>query len=200
MRCSSIVALGLTLAATAAVAQSNLPQELEELRNPRIVERAAQKMLVVEAQGDPRTVGAGAFGLLFQLYFRIPETPKGPGFSAPRARWPVDFDQPRSEWVGHYALPVPDSVTAVPEHSPPPGLHATLAVWEYGETAEVLHIGPYDREEPTIQRLRDHVEAQGYVLAGVHEEEYLLGPTMSGPGNPEEYLTILRYPVAKPSP
>jgi hypothetical protein len=155
-------------------------------------------MLVVEAQGDPKTVGPRAFGLLFQLYYRIPETPKGPGQAAPRARWPVGFDKPRSEWVGYYAMPVPDSVMALPEHVAEPGLTAKLSVWEYGQTAEILHIGPYDEEEPALQRLRDHAEALGYVLTGEHEEEYIRGPTMSGPGNPEEYVTILRYGVTRP--
>jgi len=175
--------------------QVNIPKELEGKQEPRIVERSPQKMLVVEAQGDPRTVGSSAFSLLFQLYYRIPETPKGPGQSAPRARWPVSFNKPRSEWVGYYALPVPDSVKVVPEHMEQNGLNVSLTVWEYGQCAEILHIGPYDQEETTIQRLKEFVEDQGYIFSGVHEEEYIRGPTMSGPGNPGEYITILRYGV-----
>lgn len=175
--------------------QVNIPEELSERKEPRIVERSPQKMLVVEAQGDPRIVGSNAFGLLFQLYYRIPETPKGPGQSAPRARWPVSFDKPRSAWVGYYALPVPDSVKVVPEHLEQNGFSVSLSVWEYGQCAEILHIGPYDQEAATIQRLEEYVEAQGYMLSGVHEEEYIRGPTMSGPGNPDEYITILRYGV-----
>ena len=193
-----ICALGMTLASAVAHGQPNIPPELAELREPRIVERLPEKMLVVEAQGDPRTVGASAFGLLFQLYYRMPETPKGLGQSAPRARWPVSVDEPRSEWVGYYALPVPDSVKVVPEHTSQPGLHVSLAVWEYGQIAEILHIGPYDQEEPTVQRLREYATAHGYELAGEHEEEYVRGPTMSGPGNPDEYITILRYSVRRP--
>jgi len=73
------------------------------------------------------------------------------------------------------------------------GLYISLTMWEYGQCAEILHIGPYDQEDTTIQRLEEYVEAQGYVLAGVHEEEYIRGPTMSGPGNPDEYVTVLRY-------
>jgi hypothetical protein len=194
-----ICALGLTLLASPALAQPDIPPGLEGLREPRVTDLPSQKMLVVEAQGDPRTVGSRAFGLLFQLYYQIPETPKGPAQAAPRARWPVSFDQPRSEWVGFYALPVPESVEAVPQHAEQPGLSASLTVWEYGPTAEILHVGPYDQEAPTIERLREYVESQGYVLAGEHEEEYIRGPTMSGPGNPEEYVTILRYKVNRPS-
>lgn len=95
------------------------------------------------------------------------------------------------------ALPVPDEVSTLPTHTSPAGLEAVLTTWDYGEVAEVLHIGPYDREEPTLRRLRDFVEAEGYALVGDHEEEYIRGPTMSGPGDPEQYLTILRYRVEK---
>jgi len=191
-------AFALAVLSGPATAQIPVPQELEHLRNPRIAERPSEKMLVVEAKGDPQSVGATAFGLLFQLYYRIPETPKGPQQAAPRARWPIDFDEPRTEWVGLYALPVPDAVTAVPEHQAPPGLHAVLSVWEYGEVAEILHIGPYDREAPTIERLTAYVESSGYVLVGEHEEEYIRGPTVTGPGIPDEYITILRYRVKRP--
>ena len=181
------------------LAQITIPAELEPLREARISTRPAERMLVVEATGDPRTVGAAAFGLLFQLYYQIPETPKGPEQPAPRARWPSGLDLPRSEWKGLYALPVPDSVTALPEHTPPTGLKAKLTQWDYGEVTEVLHIGPYDREEPALRLLEQVAEDSGYRLDEEHEEEYIRGPTMSGPGDPEKYLTILRYRVVKPA-
>jgi hypothetical protein len=197
MRQSILFAVGLLFLSTSAGAQIAIPPELEHLRTPQLSTRPAEKMLVVEASGDPRTVGATAFGLLFQLYYRIPETPKGPLQAAPRARWPVAFDQPRSEWTGLYALPVPESVSVLPEHTAPPGLEAILTTWDYGEVVEALHIGPYDREEPTLQLLRHFAQDKGYVLGEVHEEEYIRGPTMAGPGDPEQYITILRYRVVK---
>jgi hypothetical protein len=33
------------------------------------------------------------------------------------------------------------------------------------------------------------------VIAGAHEEEYIKGPTMTGKGDPEKYVTIIRYQV-----
>ncbi len=197
MRILILCAVAMAVSSTSLGAQTEIPPELERLRTPRISTRPAQQMLVVEAKGDPRTVGGRAFGLLFQLYYQIPETPKGPQQAAPRARWPIDFEQPRSDWIGLYALPVPDGVSAVPEHTAPAGLKAMLTTWEYGEVAEVLHVGPYDREEPTLQRLREFVQAEGYKLVEEHEEEYIRGPTMAGPGDPEQYLTILRYRVVR---
>jgi hypothetical protein len=48
-----------------------------------------------------------------------------------------------------------------------------------------------------LQRLRDFVQTEGYALVEEHEEEYIRGPTMAGPGDPAQYLTILRYRVTR---
>ena len=154
-------------------------------------------MLVVEAKGDPNLVGAKAFGLLFQLYYSLKGMPKRPGQPSPRARWPQSLDTPKAEWIGHYGLPVPESITLLPQYQAPEGLKVSLTTWEYGEVAEILHIGPYDREEPTMDRLKSFAKQQGYTILKGHEEEYVKGPTMSGPGDPEKYLTIIRYRLQK---
>jgi len=154
-------------------------------------------MLVVEAKGDPNIVGAKAFGMLFRLYYSIKETPKGAGQVPPRARWPQPIDTPRSEWIGFYGLPVPETVTTLPQYQSQEGLKVSLTTWEYGEVAEILHAGPYDREEPTMRRVKKFAGEQGYTFLEGHEEEYVKGPTMNGQGDPEKYLTIIRYRVKK---
>jgi hypothetical protein len=171
--------------------------QFEHLREPKISTLPDQKMLVVEAKGDPNVVGGKAFGLLFQLYFSMKETPKGPNLPAPQARWPVAWDTPKSEWKGLYGLPVPETITELPAHQEQSGLKASLMTWKYGEVAEILHVGPYTQEEPTIKRLTDFISGQGYTIAGDHEEEYIKGPSMTGPGDPEKYITIIRYQVKK---
>ncbi len=167
------------------------------LNEPQISSVPNQKMLVVEAKGDPNVVGAKAFGLLFELYFKMKESSKAPGGAVPRARWPMPLETPKSEWVGLYAMPISESITEVPPHQAPPELKASLTLWEYGEVAEILHHGPYTEEQPTIARLKEFIQAQGYEIIGVHEEEYLKGPTMFSQGNPEKYVTIIRYRVQK---
>jgi hypothetical protein len=169
----------------------------EALKEPQISTAPEQKMLVVEAKGDPNIVGEKAFGLLFRMYFKMKDTPKGPGQPAPRARWPIAFDTPKTEWVGLYAIPVPETTTELPQYEATPELKVSLATWEYGEVAEILHVGPYDKEQPTVARLMEFIKAQGYEVAGDHEEEYLKGPTMFSKGDPEKYVTIIRYRVKK---
>jgi hypothetical protein len=171
--------------------------QFEHLKQPQISTMPNQKMVVVEAKGDPNVVGTKAFGLLFSLYYKVKDVPKSLTLPAPRARWPVSLETPKSEWVGLYALPVPATSTALPQYEAQPGLTVSLTTWEYGEVAEILHIGPYDQEQPTTQRLMDFINAQGYTVIGDHEEEYIKGPTMFSKGNPEKYATIIRYRVKK---
>jgi len=162
--------------------------QYETLKEPRITQMPHQKMLVVEHTGDPNVVGGTAFSRLFGAFFKIP----GARMAPPRARWMSPATTPKAEWVGLYALPLPESITTLP-----PGLEGVrIETWEYGEVAEILHIGPYSEEAATIERLHQHILAQGYEIAGPHEEEYLKAPGM---GNipPEEYQTIIRYSVKK---
>jgi hypothetical protein len=194
------MAIALVVGAVISIplmAQESNVSPFEHLKEPKISTRKDQKMLVVEAKGDPNVVGGKAFGLLFRLYYSMPETPKGPMQAAPRARWPIPVDAPKSTWIGAYGLPVPETVTELPPHEVQEGLKASLTTWEYGEVAEILYMGPYDREEPTIKRLIDFIKEQGYVIAGDHEEEYIKGPSMYGKDDPEKYVTIIRYRVKK---
>jgi hypothetical protein len=164
----------------------------EALKSPRISQKADQRMLQVEATGDPNTTKA--FGLLFQTYYK---NVKARGMVAPLARWPKPLETPKAEWVGLYGLPVPETLDKLAESQAQPGLAVTLTTWPYGEVAEILHIGPYTSEAPTVDRLKAFIAASGYEIAGPHEEEYLRGPGMFGKGNPDTYYTIIRYQVKK---
>lgn len=157
------------------------------LKDPKIAHHPDQKMLVVESKGDPGTSAGQAFGLLYKIFFSIP----GARIAPPRARWAGDLNMPKDQWVGLFALPLSDQVTALP----PGSAGARIEVWTYGEVAEILHVGSYADETPTIQKLLAYIDGQGFAIAGPHEEEYLRGPE-SGP-NTAEYRTIIRYQVKK---
>jgi hypothetical protein len=117
--------------------------------------------------------------------------------AAPRARWPKPFNTPRNEWVGLYGIPVPMTVMSLPEQENTSNTKVALTAWKYGDVAEVLHIGPYSDEMPTIEKLFAFIKQQGYEIAGDHEEEYLKGPGMFFTGDPKKYYTIIRYRVVK---
>ena len=171
------------------------PDRSAFLREPRIAVMPDQKMLEVAAAGDPNEVAGEAFKLLFKTYYKIPGTSKSVT-PAPRTRWTGD-PRSKSSWTGYYALPVPDGTASLPPMDREPGYEVRLAAWEYGDVAEILHIGPYDKEAPTIQKLHTFLEQQGYEIIGRHEEEYLKGPGVFLKGDPGKYRTIIRYRVKK---
>ena len=61
-----------------------------------------------------------------------------------------------------------------------------------GPSVQILHIGPYAEETPTVNRLRSFAAEKGYEVLGPHHEIYLSDP---GRTAPEKMKTILRYPV-----
>jgi hypothetical protein len=171
------------------------PSAFAYLTTPHVTRLDAQRMLVVEATGDPNVVTGGAIKLLFGTYFKANGVSRTQPPPAPRARWPRSLDTPGIEWVGRYALPIGEQVTAVPTVPVPGGLRVSLETWEYGDVAEVVHIGPYNNEENDITRLQNFIAMSGYRVVGDHEEEYVRGPGMILAGDPQKYITIIRLRV-----
>jgi hypothetical protein len=71
-----------------------------------------------------------------------------------------------------------------------------LERFEEGPAAQIMHIGPYAAEGPTIQRLHAFIAEQGYERRGKHHEIYLGDPRRSAP---EKLRTIVRQPIARPA-
>lgn len=177
-------------------------QNLEEqYGEPHIVNRADEQMLVIRTIGDPSEFGGKAIMKLFNVYTDLSSdeiSMDDENFPAPRARWPKPLDTPLDEYEGHWALPAPEDLTELPEIDSADGLEVELITWQQGPVAEILHIGSYEAEMPTINRLKEHVESQGYELVGPHEEEYWNGPSMFPYLNdPDQYYTVIRYRVRK---
>lgn len=64
--------------------------------------------------------------------------------------------------------------------------------WAEGLSAQVLHVGPYASEGPTIIRLHEGIAAAGYHPRGKHHEIYLGDPRRCAP---ERLRTIVRQPI-----
>ena len=173
------------------------PEQFAHLKDPRFTRMPDQKMLVVEAVGDPNVVGSGAFKTLFSTYYKLEGVSRRERPPAPRARWPQVAETPKAQWRGQYAMPVPQRVSAPPQAAADADFRATLTTWTYGEVAEILHVGPYSTEEPDIRRLLEFITSRGYRVVGDHEEEYVRGPGMFFAGDPHKYLTIIRLRVEK---
>lgn len=77
-----------------------------------------------------------------------------------------------------------------------PGVENTrLEALDEGLSAQILHIGSYDDEGPTLKRLHDDwLPANGLVETGKHHEIYLGDPRKVAP---EKLKTLLRQPVRR---
>lgn len=67
---------------------------------------------------------------------------------------------------------------------------------KYGEglSAQIMYVGPYSDEGPTIMKVHDFIKEKGYELKGKHHEIYLGDPRRT---KPEKLKTIIRQPIEK---
>jgi hypothetical protein len=63
---------------------------------------------------------------------------------------------------------------------------------EEGLCAQVIHVGPFDEEGPTIERLHEYIAHKGAKLTGKHHEIYLSDIRRAAP---EKWRTIIRQPM-----
>ncbi len=163
-------------------------------KEPRIVEMPPQKMAVVHGKGTPDKVFSelmpALYGSAYTLKFDLKK--KGlPTFkvSGLRARYPDAHLVPKEEWTHIIGLPIPEDTTSLPQKLP--DIEVKIENWDYGTVAQILHLGPYSEEGPTVERLHQFIEESGYQIAGDHEEEYLTTPDAKNP------KTLIRYAVRK---
>lgn len=67
-------------------------------------------------------------------------------------------------------------------------------IYNEGEAAQLMHIGSYDDEPPTIQAIHDHITESGWQLSGTHHEIYLSDPRKVVP---EKLKTVIRQPFTR---
>ena len=161
-------------------------------QSPKIIEMPAQTMAVVTSKGDPNIVGQQVFpalyGAVYTLKMQMKKSGKGDfKVTGLRAKWPDAHLLPKDQWTAYWALPIPEGTVDIPKKVP--DIDVNVEVWEYGTVAEILHIGPYTEEGPSVQRLHEFIEESGYEIAGIHEEEYLTSPRA------KVQKTLIRYQV-----
>ena len=76
--------------------------------------------------------------------------------------------------------------------------HTRFVRFGEGLCCQVMHVGPYDAEPETIQKLEQFIEENGYAPdfsdTRRHHEIYLGDPRKTAP---ERLKTVIRYPVRK---
>lgn len=69
-----------------------------------------------------------------------------------------------------------------------------LETYHEGLSAQIMHVGPYSAEPPTIEKLHHYIEENGYQIAAKHHEIYLSDARRTAP---DKLKTIIRYPVMR---
>ena len=103
-------------------------------------------------------------------------------------KWTAMIMQP--EWVTHERFE--RALASVEEKKGLPALRRVrFEPFREGRAAQVMHVGPYAEERPTIERVDRFIEEQGGRMRGKHHEIYLSNPKRTAP---EKNKTIIRHP------
>lgn len=144
-------------------------------------------------------VSYGAHFVAKKLFGEAPKVMPLEGLWWGATSW-TDADRSSWHWRAMIMQPEPidaDIVAAAVEgarHKPLPALELVrFEQWTEGRCAQILHVGPYSAEGPTVAHLHEAIANAGYRLRGHHHEIYLGDPRRSAP---EKLRTILRQPVA----
>ncbi|WP_282166975.1 GyrI-like domain-containing protein [Shewanella japonica] len=62
-----------------------------------------------------------------------------------------------------------------------------------GQCAQILHVGPFSEEGPTVAKVHDYIESAGFTLSGKHHEIYLSDIRRAAP---ENWKTVIRQPYS----
>lgn len=159
---------------------------------PRLVTLPPQRVLAVTVKGAPNEAAGKAYKKLYRTFYAYADKAEKRHAGSPMARWATgQLESPKAGWIGIYALPVSESFPDVGKDG------VRIETWEYGLTAEILHVGPYGDEAADIAALKGFIARNGFSIRGSHEEVYLKGPGMIIKGKSSKYRTLIRYGVER---
>jgi hypothetical protein len=163
---------------------------------PQIIKMGARMILTVTSIGDPNNIMEPYMKALYgAAYYAKMKVYKPKGVVMPigklSAFWPDAHLKPKELWTAHWFVVIPDYVNIADIIQKDPLIPVKVDTIKGGEVAEILHLGTYAEEGPTIQKLHAFINEQGYEIVADHEEEYL---TMPGVKNQK---TVIRYRVNK---
>ena len=195
----------------------DLKRDLHELyaaaRTPALVEVPELSFLMVDGHGDPNTTRdfRDAVSALFSVSYTAKFALKRAG-AIDYSVMPLEglwwtagmssfWTAEKSDWEWRAMIMQPSQVTgevlddakakAAEKRSLPALERLRLEPFAEGPAAQVLHVGPYSTEGPTIAALHAFIAEQGYAPVGKHHEIYLGDPSRSAP---EKLRTIVRQP------
>jgi len=203
------------------MAKKDLSKELQSLyfpgsKEPVTVKVPKMRFLMVDGKGDPNTstdyreaIGA-LYSVAYTAKFTLKKKAKEKDFGVMPLEslwWSEDEEDflkmRKGNWCWRAMIMVPKQVTddvvkdAIEQlHKRGKDLPALkklkLKEFDEGLSVQIMHVGPYSAERPTIERLRMFIRESGHKLYGKHHEIYLSDP---GRTKPEKLKTVVREPM-----
>jgi hypothetical protein len=196
-------------------------KELKDLYGPSakefaVVDVPPMQFLMLDGQGDPNTAQEyqDALEALYAVAFKtkfLSKVQEGRDYVVPPLEglwWADDMEafaaaRDKSAWEWTMMIMQPDwitrelheaSVAQVEKQKNPPALpRLRLETYHEGLSVQILHLGSFDDEGPTIARMHgEFMPANGYEPVGKHHEIYLSDPRRV---TPDKLRTVLRQPV-----
>jgi hypothetical protein len=178
---------------------------------PVLVRTKPARYLVIEGQGPP---GGERFteciGALYGMAFTIKMTHKFAGkqdyaVCKLEGQWFFNGDPlviPKDQWKWKLMIRTPEFISLKDQKAAVATLvkrgksreveEVKLETIDEGLCVQMLHIGPYERENESIARMRGFAQENGLKLIGPHHEIYLSDPRRVPP---ERLRTIHREPA-----
>jgi hypothetical protein len=197
-------------------------KQFKELYSPSrkeftFIDVPSMNFLMIDGHGDPNTARAykdaleALYGVAYKLKF-ISKKEKGTDYVVPPLEglwWADDMETFTSrrdkstwdwtmmilqpDWINHEM--VENAVRQVEKQKDLPAVSKLrLEAYHEGLAVQILHIGSYDEEGPTIARMHTFALENGFELAGKHHEIYLSDPRRVAP---EKLKTVIRQPIRR---
>ena len=196
-------------------------KELEQLYQPSgkevgIVQVPKQQFIMIDGQGDPNTskefreAVEALFSTAYALKFMVKNGETGIDYGVMPLEglwWSDDMTtfsvENKSDWKWTLMIMQPEIVThelfdvALQQVQKKKNLDALVKLrfitFTEGKAAQILHVGPFSDEGPTIDIIHSYIQNNGYKASGKHHEIYLSDITRTAP---EKLKTIIRQPVS----
>jgi hypothetical protein len=182
-------------------------------KTPAFVQVKRAAYLAIAGHGEPGgELFTASIGALYNVAFTVKMARKFAGrdytVSKLEGLWWVEgsnrsfMDEPPQNWQWKLMIRTPDFISEketagaieklLAKGKPPEVAKVKLEELTEGRCVQVLHLGPYDEERPTIAAMEAYVKENDLKFRGVHHEIYLSDPRRVAPAN---LRTILRHPV-----
>lgn len=203
-----------------SMTKTDFRKELKTLYSPSAkevvcVDVAAMNFLMVDGAGDPndspafRAATEALFSVSYTLKFMVKKGELGMDYAVMPLEglwWAEDMSQfdvaNKGNWLWTLMVLQPPLINAgqVETAKAQAAIKKTLpalpalrfASFAEGLSAQIMHIGPFAAEGPTVEKLHKYIAENGYVLNGKHHEIYLSDFNRTAP---EKMKTVIRQPI-----